>query len=57
MKKLRKSVLVLVLLISVTVFAHAGGYSQFLNNGFQALFYHSIRIEETFHPLILLEHR
>ena len=51
MKRLRNTVLVLAMLVSISMFAHAGGYSRYLNNGFQALFYHSIRIEETFPAL------
>lgn len=48
MKKWKKLVIIVVVLLVGAFWVQARGSSQFLNNGFQALFYHSMRIEGNF---------
>lgn len=48
MRKCKKIAFVLLVVIISSVWVQASGSSQFLNNGFQALFYHAVRLEETF---------
>ncbi|NLJ79512.1 MAG: tetratricopeptide repeat protein [Firmicutes bacterium] len=47
----RFTLLVLIILITAGIWAHANDNSESLNNGFQALFYHTVRIEESFPSL------
>lgn len=49
MKRSRVTVIALVLMITISaVLVQAQGGSWFLSNGYQALFYHAIRIEDSF---------
>lgn len=48
MKKSKVFALIMLLVISSAVLAQARDTSEFLNNGFQALFYHAVRLEEAF---------
>ena len=51
MKNSGKIIIILLIVIISASFVSAGGISPFLNNGFQALFYHAVRIEDTFKGL------
>ncbi len=48
MKKWSRISIVLVAVMLVALWAHAAGVSRALHNGYEALFYHSIRMDETF---------
>ncbi len=48
MKKWKKPAIILVVLLVGAFWVQAQGFSLFLDNGFQALFYHSMQIERNF---------
>ena len=48
MKKHRALVLTMILVILGGTFVQANVSSEFLNNGFAALYYHAVRLEEAF---------
>lgn len=51
MKNLKRIILILLILIISASMVRADSTSPFLENGFQALFYHAVRIEDTFKNL------
>lgn len=48
MEKWNKIAAALIILMLTAVWAQADGVSEFLHNGYEALFYHSLRLEESF---------
>lgn len=48
MRKHRVLALIVLVVVLSAVWVQASGSSKFLNNGFQALYYHAVRLEESF---------